>query len=79
MIIMKGLLKKLSHNSIIQDLNMVRIYFTNRQDAEDGFYLLLSSGLPIRALGKGKYLINAAQRTLLDIDNIRYQLDLDLD
>ncbi len=58
---------------------MVRIYFTNRQDAEDGFYLLLSSGLPVRALGKGKYLISATQRTLLDINHIRYQLDLDLE
>lgn len=79
MIIMKGLLKKLSHNTSIQDLNMVIIYFTNRQDAEDGFYILLSSGLPVHALGKGKYLINAAQRTILDINHIRYQLDLDLD
>jgi len=58
---------------------MIRIYFTNRQDAKDGFYILLTSGLPIHALGRGRYLISAAQRTILDSNHIDYQLDLELD
>jgi hypothetical protein len=64
-----------SNPSPITNLKTVKIHFGNRKDEEDGFYALMISGIPIRTLDKGRYLVNAKQRRILEDNGIKYKID----
>jgi hypothetical protein len=59
----------------IHNLKTTKIHFTNKQEEENGFYMLMTSGMPIHALDNGRYLVNLTQRRILEDNGIQYQLE----
>lgn len=58
--------------SELSQLKPIRISFQTREDAVRGFYVLLTSGMPVHTTADEKYVVNAVQCNLLSQKGIEY-------
>jgi hypothetical protein len=59
----------------LERLKPVRIRFETKKDRIDGFYALMTSGLPVHGLDNGQYIVSHSQCELLNSRNIKYKID----
>jgi hypothetical protein len=59
----------------IQHLRRFKIHFNNKEDKQNGYYILMTSGIPVTTFGDGKYIVNNAQLEMLKDNHIRYNID----
>lgn len=56
----------------LSQLKPTKIHFTNKKEEERGFYVLLTSGMPVRAIANSRYIINESQCSMLSRKGIQY-------
>lgn len=56
----------------ISDLNPITIRFQSKEEAVKGFYVLMTSGMPVHTTKDEKYIINEVQCTLLTNKGIQF-------
>ena len=59
--------------SELSHLKPVKIYFQTKADEEKGFYALLTSGMPVKAVANSRYIINERQCSILLQKGIQYK------
>ncbi|MEP0824907.1 MAG: hypothetical protein HRF40_05425 [Nitrososphaera sp.] len=59
--------------SELSQLKPIEIYFDDKADEERGFYVLLTSGMPVHAESNSRYIISEKQGTMLSEKGIRYK------
>lgn len=58
--------------SELSQLRPIKIHFANKDEEEKGFYALLTSGMPVRAIANSRYIINERQCNMLSRKGIQY-------
>lgn len=58
--------------SELSQLKSIRIYFASKDEEEKGFYALMTSGMPVRAIANSRYIINEKQCVMLCQKGIQY-------
>lgn len=56
----------------LSQLRPIKIHFASEEEEVKGFYALLISGMPVRCLPDGHYVINEVQCKVLTDKNIHY-------
>jgi hypothetical protein len=59
--------------SELSQLKPIRIHFDSKSEEERGFYALLTSGMPVKAVANSRYIINEKQCSMLFQKGIKYQ------